>query len=252
MHLKGLNLERSSSLCVTRRLTNRPTKTAHVQWIPPLCEISSCSFLRTPFYLFLCAGLISHSLCDPSQRLRSNWPKLLCVSGMNSALKQAAVPCRSPRLGWCHQRYTSSFCFVPPAHSSHQQPRQRLGVSRDDGHGSDGRAGGSQEVCEWGMSRDKGKWPELSYCLLGLQATSICDTQIGYCNVTPAALVAHTPPTGDRVKYLQQKLRQGASSLLRACSTTCAPDDQISEKDKRPLVWEDFIEGKKKTCIHTR
>lgn len=62
---------------------------------------------------------------------------------------------------------------------------------------------------------DKGKRFELSYCLLRLQATLICDTQKGYCNSTPRALVAHTPRAGDRVKYLQRATPGGILSALR-------------------------------------
>lgn len=66
---------------------------------------------------------------------------------------------------------------------------------------------------------DKGKWFELSYCLLKLQATLICDTQIGYCNSTPRALVAHTFCAGNRVKYLQHTTPGGILSALWTATT---------------------------------
>ena len=59
---------------------------------------------------------------------------------------------------------------------------------------------------------DKGKRFELSYCLLRLQATLICDTQIGYCNSSPRALVAHTLWAGDRVKYVRHPMPGGILS----------------------------------------
>lgn len=68
---------------------------------------------------------------------------------------------------------------------------------------------------------DKGKWFELSYCRLRLQATLICDTQIGYCNSTPRALVAHTPWTGDRVKDLQRTAPGGILSALWMLHQLC-------------------------------
>lgn len=71
------------------------------------------------------------------------------------------------------------------------------------------------------MRADKGKRFELGYCLLGFQATLICDTQIGYCNSTPAALVPLALRAGDRVKYLQE-----ASSLLYGLlQQSCLSDD---------------------------
>lgn len=66
---------------------------------------------------------------------------------------------------------------------------------------------------------DKGKQFELSYCLLRLQATLICDTQKGYCNSTPRALVAHIPGAGDRVKCLRRTMPGGILSAL----STVAP-----------------------------
>lgn len=73
--------------------------------------------------------LISNSLCAHSQKPHSIRLKLLCVCRMICALKQAAVPWRSPLLCWCHQTYTS-FSFVPP-HIPHVR-------SRDGGGGIGG------------------------------------------------------------------------------------------------------------------
>lgn len=61
---------------------------------------------------------------------------------------------------------------------------------------------------------DKGKRFELGYCPLRLQETLICDTQKGYCNSTPRALVAHTPWAGDRVKHSQRITPGGILSAL--------------------------------------
>lgn len=61
------------------------------------------------------------------------------------------------------------------------------------------------------MRANKGKWFELCYCLLRLQATLKCETQIGYCNLSPRALVAHTLEVGDTVKYLQLTVPRGGA-----------------------------------------
>lgn len=63
------------------------------------------------------------------------------------------------------------------------------------------------------MRANKGKWFELCYCLLRLQATLKCETQIGYCNLSPRALVAHTLEVGDTVKYLQLTVPRGVGIL---------------------------------------
>lgn len=140
--------------------------------------------------------------------------KLLCMCRMISVLIRATAPCRSPELHWCHQSYTS-FCFVSP-HILHVRKTDRdwgLVYCGRGGSGGGGGYWGSEEVHEWRMRVDKGKWFELSYCVLRLQATLICDTQIGYCNSTPRALVAQATWTGDRVKDLQCSALGGLFAL---------------------------------------
>lgn len=133
-------------------------------------SLSNCIFLCIHMLV-----LIRNSLCAYSQRPRSIRLKLLCVCGMISAFKQATVPRRSPLLSWRRQSYTSIVRFL------------RTG----SGVGGLHRAFMSEE---W-------VWTKASGLNWRLQATLICDTQIGYCNLTPRALVDLSPQEGDRLKY---------------------------------------------------
>lgn len=83
------------------------------------------------------------------------------------------------------------------------------------------------------MRVDKGKRFELCYWLLRLQPALICDTRIGYCNPTPAALVAHAPVAGDRVKYLRRGSPGGILAALWGvtAAVSVTVDDQITAKE---------------------